>query len=99
LLLRNSIWQNSTAPQFHFGTQLRAKKIASTQKPLIHAVIHTGNAKNTLFISIFHRFLLRSIDSLAIVPSGPDFLPLPLQGERLTPAPVYSGQNEKKSGG
>jgi hypothetical protein len=42
---------------------------------LFYAVIHTRNEKNTLFICIFTCFPLRSKDSLAIVPNGPDFFP------------------------
>jgi hypothetical protein len=60
------------------------------------------NEKNTLVICIFRGFLLRSKDSLAIVPNGPDFFPSLFRTKGSQPAPVNSGTNEigtKKSGG
>jgi hypothetical protein len=65
-------------------------------KPLFYAVIHTRNGKNTLFISIFPRFLLRSKDSLAIVPNGPDFFPSLFRTKGSQPAPGQLGKKQKK---
>src|SRR4029077_9260736 len=53
--------------------------------------------KNTLFICIFHRFLLRSKDSLAIVPNGPDFFPSLFRTKDSQPDPGQTREETKKN--
>jgi hypothetical protein len=54
------------------------------------------NEKNTLVICIFRGFLLRSKDSLAIVPNGPDFSPSLFRTKGSQPAPGQLGKKQKK---
>jgi hypothetical protein len=55
------------------------------------------NEKNMLFICIFPHFLLRSKDSLAIVPNGPDFFPSLFRTKGSQPAPGQLGKKRKRN--